>query len=204
MSSRRQKTTSIIDIRAVRSVEIEFDYHGALDEELPQYNQHSNALLASAIELDIVKHSKRCHKKTCQECFVAFLEDEVISDDFIDKLQKIGMYVLPSQGTFDIVKVSNRIIELIGNSAGDTESYEIILKTIHMNLDMDSLFKNTKFQDHNWSEPHQMSHKEAFIRKIIESYMKLQSHHVSEIYENETKKDYIRHKLRKQIHLAGQ
>ncbi|XP_031637585.1 uncharacterized protein LOC116350016 [Contarinia nasturtii] len=96
-SSRKKATATFIDIRGIKDVEIEFEYDETLREELSKYDQHYNALLASDIELDIVKYTKRCCKKECQKCIDVFVEDEVINDSFVDMQQKHGMYVLPSQ-----------------------------------------------------------------------------------------------------------
>lgn len=207
-SSRIKSKAASVDLRAIKEVEIgDFDYYAALNENVPKCDKHFNAILASTIELEVVKHIKLCSKKACQKCADAFLEDYVIHNALIDKQQTHGMYVAPAQSTYDIVKVSNKIITLIDNQACNLQyevSHETVLKTIMGNLDIDALFSQTKFEEHRHSEPHQMTHKEAFISKIIQSLLKVKSEYVSKLYDEELKKIYIRHKLVKLIHLAGQ
>lgn len=207
-SSRKKSKDASVDLRAIKEVEIgDFDYYSALREDVPKCDEHFNAILVSTIELDVVKHIKLCSRKACQECSDAFVEDYVIHNALIDKQQTHSMYVAPSQSTYDIVKVSNKIITLIDNQACSLQyevSHETVLKTIMGNLDIDALFNQTNFEEHRHSEPHQMNHKDAFVCKIIQSLLKVKSEYVSDLYDEKLKKNYIRHKLLKQIHFAGQ
>lgn len=213
-SRKKQKISKSapVDLRAVKSVEIDdFDYHTALEEDLAECDKHVNAVIASKIEIDIVKHIKSCSKQECQNCTNAFLEDFVIADELIDKQQNHGLYISPAQGTYNIVKASNKIISIIDKRAHIHEqleqsavNYEMVLKTILNNLDIDAIFDRTHFGEHRWTDAFQMSHKEAFICKIVQFFMKIKSEHVSKQYDEALKKKYIRHKLLKQIHFSGQ
>lgn len=205
ISSRKKSKVPEVNLRAVKELEIDFCYDDALNEELSVFDQHIIAILASSIEFQLVKHIKLRSKVACQKCIEVFLEDYVVEDTFIDKKEAHDFYIAPAKSTFDIVKASNKItsiLDMIGNDSYKPASE--VLKTIWANLDMDKLFSESNFEDHNWKERHQMTHKEAFICKIVDKYMKIKSDYVSKQYDEEVKKNYIRHKLLKQIHFAGQ
>lgn len=196
-TAKKAQKQSKLDLRTIRSYEIDFDYCYEMNKDLTAYNRHIYAQLASLIEIDIIHAIKQCSKSSCQECINVLMECDPIGDSLLESNSEL----LPCKSTFDIVIACRRITELL---SGAERSFESIFKTIYENLDMTKLFINSQFEEHAWNETHEMNHKDGFIYRVIETFLKIHSDFGGRRITEACTGEYIRHRLRKLYQLAGQ
>lgn len=82
-----------------------------------------------------------------------------------------------------------------------------IVMTVLQNLDYDSLYIFTNFDDHIDPEKAEtrdssISHKESFIKNIVEAYINKKAHNIFSKLSDEERGIYIRHDNKKQTHFA--
>lgn len=188
--------------------DLNFNYQEAIDETLEKFDEHLNAYSASEVE-SRVKYKIRKEKNNCQQCLKVFHENEMISDSLITrKMLTNGKDVQsqPCKSTVDIIKAINKIHELLPHNGYDVK---LIIMTVLQNLDYERIFNGTEFdghidpekeETHNWP----ISHKENFIRNIVECYVNMKAHNFYGKKSDEERGAYIRHDNKKQTHFAGQ
>lgn len=74
------------------------------------------------------------------------------------------------------------------------------------NLEFEYLYSDTEFDDHSSDtvQSGQLSHKENFIKNILDIYLQIKSTAFGKKTTDEVRGEYKRHKNRKQTHFAGQ
>lgn len=189
-------------------IEIEFDYLAAIDEEIDKFDQHLCAYIASSIETKIKDTIEKCSKKECIECICVFAENSKFQDDFIALKSTTKSLHKPCKSTVNIVKATNKILSLLENNRHTALSftYERTLQTIMSHLLIEELYTESLFDQHLMAEENSgiFTHKENFIRKVINEYMKLKSKKIGNRISEEERGEYIRHKNKKRVHEAGQ
>lgn len=179
--------------------EIEFNYEEVINEELEPFDVHLNAYAALTIEEKITRSLLK-HKKKCRLCINVFPENEKINDNFIKKKNDSNQ---PCQSTVNIVIATNRIMHLLPNKEFDIGS--ISLMTLN-NLYLNDLYVDTDFEVHdsNDSNAKKETHKTSFVSNVIETYINIKAHKISNKIRDEERGLYIRHSKTKQIHTSGQ
>lgn len=66
--------------------EIELDYFQAVEEDIPKFDQHLYANVASTIETTLIAKMKRYKKQECVQCIGVFEDNRKFQDEFL-KLQ---------------------------------------------------------------------------------------------------------------------
>lgn len=190
-----------------KEYEIEFDYLGAIYEDIEKFDEHLNVDIASTIEQSITNTMERHHKKYCQQCIGVFSENEKVHDDFISLKNLTNRYHKPCQSTVNIIKATNKILNILEDKeiAGNN-IYDDTLKTIMSHLYIEELFMETNFNAHDSQETNSIlfSHQHVFIYNIVREYMKLKSRKVGNRISEEEQGTYIRHNFKKRVQEAGQ
>lgn len=193
-----------------KSFEIEFDYLGAIGEEIEKFDEHLNAFIASKIEQNLLNIMKKHHKKYCQQCNEVFAENTKVFDAFINLKNESITFHTPCQSTVDIIKAANKILSIIEGIEGQeiygTNIFESTLKTIMCHLHYNSLYTETNFDSHHLNNRYSITytHQDEFIYYIINEYMKLKSENIGSRISEEEQGTYIRHNYKKRVHEAGQ
>lgn len=205
-SARPVKQCTVSDTYARGQIfEIEFNYEVAIHENIEKFDEHSCAFIASTIESQCIQTMSRSHKKECAQCIEVFEENEKIDDDFLTLKSETSQIRKPCISSVHIIKATNKIIEMLNNNATmHLDMYDSVLKTIMDYLDSEKLYANSNFTNHSKSSSALLSHKEAFIFKIVDEYMKLKSRKIGARISEEKRGVYIRHNNKKRIHEAGQ
>lgn len=198
--SRQPRQTAPVDLD-----ELDYLYHEIIDEELEKFDEHLNAYAASKVE-EKIKHAIRTQKNKCNQCLQTFHQNEMISNSFIARKASTNEQIQPCKDTVKIIKVINKIHSSLSDQEYDVETVRV---TVLQYLDYEDLFNGTDFEDHNNVEMEttrnsQISHKEDFIRSIVEGYTNIKAHNIFRKISDEERGVYIRHHNRKQTHFAGQ
>lgn len=150
---------------------------------------------------------KRCKKKECVQCIDVFNENVKCDDDFtIMKSESDSSFKRPCESTVNLIKATNKILSILEDQAIGTDSnmYDSILKTIMSYLRMEELYTQSNFNMHPENKSRLLGHKEDFICKIVQSYMKKKSQQIGSRISEQEKGQYIRHRNKKRVHEAGQ
>lgn len=111
-SAPQYKATSDINILRAEAIEISEEYETLIMAESTPYEQHVNALVASTIEMDIIRTIKA--QSACQDCMNVFSENAKINNNFIAKKQYSGQRPKqPCISTMDILLASNEIMKIL-------------------------------------------------------------------------------------------
>lgn len=185
--------------------EVEWNYadiYDAINEEVGQFDNHLNAYMANIVESNIFLVLKHNHKAECSDCMQVFQENAKINDSFIHKKLETNpnnQLHQPCTSTVTIIKVINYISKLLSQG----RSFHYISQTVLTHIPIDELFDRSNFEGHTYMQG-QLSHKEEFIRKIIENYLKIKAEKIGIRISEEERGEYIRHKNKKNTHNAGQ
>lgn len=187
------------------SIEIEFDYFEAINEEIGKFDEHLCAFTAVTLETKIKENIRKGHKKECGQCTEVFGENPKIDNDFLRLKSATSALQMPCKSTIDIIKAANKIFSLLEDKDMDvTHTYDSVLKTVMDYLEFDDLYSATDFGLHTIEHSGPFSHQEEFIYKIVNEYMKLKSRKIGDRIGEKERGVYIRHENRKRVHEAGQ
>lgn len=186
--------------------EIEFDYEEVIHESIEKFDEHSCVYIASLIEKKLIQTMTRCHRKECSQCIAVFDENEKADDDFIKLRSETTQIRKPCISTVHILKATNKIIELLFNCPTECNDYmyESVIKTTMQHLDEEKLYTQSDFTVHPGKSSDILSHKQVFMYKIVDEYMKMKSRKIGARISEEKRGKYIRHNNKKRTHEAGQ
>lgn len=171
-------------------------------EAVDTYITNKWAYLASVLEIEIMKTMTRCHKKSCYDCTKVFHENEVMTNSFIDLINKTKDVPLPCKSTFDIVKTAE---ETLQSFQAKPVGFQDSVFTVLANLNLNDLYELSEFDDHeNCNTSNPISHKQIFVCSIIEAYLSMKSKYIGDRITMQKQGEYIRHKLLKEVHRNGQ
>lgn len=183
--------------------EIDFSYFEAIDEKIEKMDEHLYAYSASVIEKSIMSAISRGKVKECEDCVTVFRENIKVENDFINRKNTTASFHIPCQCTVNIIKATSKILDLLADKRifSDPSNYNNALRTIMNNIDMDEFYSRSLFDLH---EKATNIHKEEFIFKIINEYLKMKSRKIGTKISEEERGTYIRHSYRKRVHEKGQ
>lgn len=178
--------------------DVVFHYDDLTNDNVEKFDQHMNAYMASIVENNIMSTLARNHKAECNICINVFSENNKINDPFIDKKRQTDSKVhQPCESTVTIITVINKISILLSQG----NSFDYVLNTVFNHLATEALFDQSDFKHQSEND---MAHKEGFIRKIVENYLKMKAEKIGNRISEEERGTYIRHKNKKNVHNAGQ
>lgn len=156
---------------------------------------HSDAYMASKIEVAVVKSILRRGQNKCTSCINILTENETIHDSLINMKSQNENIIQPCISTVTIVQTARNIMDTM---QGISIKYCDVLNQILSAILHDNLYEISSFVDHP------TDHKYELVKLIVETYLKLESSRVADNLTIATKGRLIRRVLVKQIHYAGQ
>lgn len=207
VSSATQRLESFDISTGSREIEISVEYPALISAESGQYELHVSALAASNIEFEIFRDIQKRSVLACQHCLQVFNENPKCNDSLIKKKQDRGQHInQPCLSTMNIVLASNEVCKIV--ESADYIDIVSMTKAIFKSLDIGSLYEFSDFKTHVHKEvPIQnthLDHKEQFVFKLVEKYLKMKSKEISAkiVIEEQTEAENKRKSRRKTI-LAG-
>lgn len=175
-----QCSMQISKILLARSIEIEIDYSTLINSELEPYEQHVYALMASAVETEIIQRYQKQTTASCQDCLSVFSQNSKISDDLVAKKISRGLlHAQPCLSTLNIILATEEINKNLQSI--ENLNYVCAAKTI-FNLivfqnETSDLYKSSDFDPHQQNEVHNIpiTHKEKFILQVIHTFLTMKS-----------------------------
>lgn len=154
---------------------------------LDSLQDYTTAFISGQIE-NRIGNSDRIY---CSYCKNIFKENTKIENVYVgSKLTEN-----PCKSTFEICKLSNRILKL-GQFSQKTD-FSRTCSEILSCLDINSLFQNTDFS-------HDFEHKLYFVRAIVDIYIQIKETFLARSKTLSSQKDFVRAKLHKIVQFFGQ
>lgn len=157
---------------------------------------HSLAFKASLLENKIIKSKKPKLLVKCEKCVYAFVENELMDDNFIRFKARTSNIAQPCKSSFEICKFADTFLKFFEEK---TISFDAVILQILRKIPFDNLFMSTDFENHGVK-----GHKYHFIKKIVEIYMNMKSVYCAKMTTLKVHDDPIRHNMTKMIQRAGQ
>lgn len=166
--------------------------------ESNKIQNHVISYTASVLEKCII--NGRWHKRiTCNSCLLAFKEDAVIDDEFVNIKMKTNKMCAPAVSTVQICMATEKAMEKFNFEPGH---FQEIISCVHRMLNPDKLFTNTNFSSD--TDHANLHHKTELIQMIVQMYVKKKFDYISRCNTLANHDALLRHKLRKFIHFKGQ
>lgn len=181
-------------ILRAQAAEIQMDIFSHMNfqiEDQDPYEQHIYGLIASAVEKDITQHIQKQTASGCIHCLNIFDENEKISDSLIEKkIRRHEKIKQPCSSTLQIIFICEKINDEL-QSTPDI-SYQSLAKTTLTNILLfeDAFYEKTDFETHvhepgqNTEKSH-ITHKEAFLLKVICTYLDIKSKRICKLISME-------------------
>lgn len=156
---------------------------------------HAIAFLASVLQQNIVEGRWYSPLK-CDKCLLAFQEDELIDDPFVNLKTRTKKLNAPAKSTMEICMLTRTLMEKHEIKPG---SFNIVLSEALQVLECKNIFSNSDFDNHS-----ETGHKRALITMIIRMYFKKKQDYISKFKTQAAHHTYVRSYLRKYTHREGQ
>lgn len=163
-------------------------------EQIPA--DHALAYKSSLLEEKIIRSQKPKLIVKCQECIEAFIQNELLQDNFIRFKARNSNVSQPCRSTFEICKFVDVFLKFFEDK---TISFNAVLMQILRKIDFSSLYPLTDFDSHA-----EIGHKYEFVKTIVKLYLNMKSVHTARCFTLKVQKEPIRHEYLKEIHRAGQ
>lgn len=172
-------------------------------KKIEPYDEHMFAYVAQCLENKIIQSMKKS-KKSCSECINALTnENEKISDPILENQDNVPSQIKqPCISTRNIVIFTDAVIRIISPS-GITD-FNSTWKTIFNNINLEELYSQTNFEDHQQQSVDSYGHKEKFVMEIIRTYMTMKSDNIGQRITDEERGAFVRSRLRALTHNSGQ
>lgn len=142
--------------------------------------------MASSIEKKIQTYAAF----NCEACREVFSTNKKITDNFF--AGKLGP---PCETTYQICYIANNFLKILAKNVRYT--YDELFNDICNQINIESAYANTNFDRHE-------THREYFIKVIIEEYVRKEANSIARAVTRKEKGSLIRNLLVKQIHRSGQ
>lgn len=163
--------------------------------------EHSIACMASVIEKRIIS-AKRGHKIVkCDQCVMAFIENQLIDDSFIRFKSRDSNVLQPCKSTFDICKFVDSNMKTF---EGKSIPYETVALKILRRIKFDNLFAGTNFENHPKSPGKLTGHRYDLVKKIIDLYMHMKSVENAKRFTLKIHEKRMRHTYKKLVQQKGE
>lgn len=205
VSSAKQKVRNL-SIDSVYVPEDDFNFYDDFEQPVTFENTtdklkyHSLALVTSKIEQIIIKAKAPQILIKCDQCLDAFIENEIMDDDFVRAIGRGYGHLQPCKSTFNICKFVDKFVEHYSN---ENVSYHATVNWILQNLDFDILYPNSNFHQHR-EQSRTKNHKYDLVKCVVETYLNIKSRNSAKTITLQSHKEFIRSDYIQQIHLAGQ
>lgn len=150
--------------------------------------------MASVLESRMMRGPR---KIKCEQCTVAFIENEIIEDSFIRFKARSSNVLQPCKSTYEVCRF---VDTMVNTCDGKKVSYQSIVMQILRKIPFEQLFISSNFNDHSGDR----GHKYDLIKKIVESYMHMKSVHAAKTFTLKHHDPSIRHKYKKLIQERGE
>lgn len=125
----------------------------------------------------------------CDKCLLAFQEDELIDDPFVNLKTRTKKLNPPAKSAMEICMLIKTLMEKHEHKPG---SFVIVLKEALQQLECKKIFSNSDFDKHS-----ETGHKRALITMIIRMYFKKKQDYISKCNTQAVHHTYVRSYLRK-------
>lgn len=177
-------TSAELETMMQKLSEIEAMEENCLLDSLKDY---TIAYISGQIENRIGKND-RIHCSYCEKIFKENAKIQNVHIGFI-------LLASPCKSTFDICKATDRLLKL------SQFSEQVSCSRMHAGvlscLEMNTLFEKTDFS-------HDFEHKLFFVKAIVDIYVQIKNTSIARSINLNSKKDFLRTKLKKIIHFSGQ
>lgn len=161
---------------------------------------HSIAYMASVLEARIIGANRFKKIVKCQECVSAFIENELLDDDFIRFKSRDSSLLQPCKSTFEICKFVDAYLKTF---EGKTIPYETVALQILRRIPFGNLFVKSDFANHS-SDSEGLGHRYGFVKKIVDFYMRMKSIDMAKKLTLKIHDDRLRYKYKKVIQERGE
>lgn len=192
-----KKNQSLPPVVEEQVLKLELDYEFEMLTEIEEadlYGHHLWAFIALCVEENFIKNTKS-HKYKCEKCAdILSSGNDKINDELLAMKDKdVGQIQQPSWSTLKIVIFGNAVMKMYSDRSDRSKnSVNVICKNITKNIDVDDLFKDYDFSNHeNEDAAH---HKEEFVSLIVQTYIALKSHKICKKISDEEKGENVRHR----------
>lgn len=203
-STQSLTTPSPRDMMNATAIELDIDYEALISTELDPYEEHMIAYVSSTIEANIIRKLKAQSVSGCQDCLSVFNENSKIHDSFIEKKKASGHTMFqPCSTTREIALACNSVFKIL--QANKHVDFKILSKTIWNCLDIEASYDSSQFDSHSYNDTcDNLTHKEHFVFKIIEEYLRIKSRNIGRrITDEEWAESMKRRKARRVKILDG-
>lgn len=193
---------------AIERIQCGVSYDELINPEMDEYEKHTFAFLGSMIEVGIINKMKARSVSGCKDCLNIFGEDIKIRDSFMSKKIRSSSShtVQPCVSTVNIIVASSTFMKILKSQIDFNDLIAAILPC----LDIDQLYDSSSFQNHQShnimsNTAIQLTHKEEFVRSIVNEFMHIKSRKICDrITTQEHKGVNIRKRNTKNTIFAGQ
>lgn len=193
-----------------QAFELDINYDATMLKEIGDmegYDQHMSAYLALCIENKMIQKINQ-NKYKCSGCAgVLFARHGRITDSLLAlKNTTPEEAKQPLLSTLKIVIFSNAVFKEISSRSFEGNDIDTVWKTILNYIDIEDLYSTEDFEQHEQQQysHSQFTHKEEFVIQVVKMYVILKSQKIGRKIADEGKGEYIRHKNKQAVHLAGQ
>lgn len=187
-------------------LELEVDYDSLLKDELDEmdpYDHHTVAYVALCVEEKLIQKMENAkNKHQCSQCINLLLtSNEKIHDELLSMKATNSQ---PSRSTVNIIIFATAIMKLISVQQSQGNDYNIVWRTIFNHLNIDDLYRNENFNQHQHKLIQSLGHKEDFVVHLIKIFMTLKSQKIGNKITEEERGELIRNRRKQDVHHAGQ
>lgn len=191
-----------------QAFELDINYDATMLNEIDGmegYDQHMSAYLALCIENKVIQKINQ-NKYKCSGCAGVLLARHGRITDSLLALKNTTLEEAkqPLLSTLKIVIFSNAVFKEISSRSSEGNDIDTVWKTILNYIDIEDLYSTEDFEQHEQQRYSQFTHKEEFVIQVVKMYVIFKSQKIGRKIADEGKGEYIRHKNKQAVHLAGQ
>lgn len=162
------------------------------DQNLLQ--QNSTAYMASVVEKKVLRKMMQKGKKKCLECMNVFVENEIITDTFIQFKSETKDIVQPCKSTVNLIRCVEMLLK---RYESNDVTYNSMLTHIIRKIDITELYEKSRFDECH-------DHKDELVTVIVKTYLDINSTNLCKLITRMSQNKHIRHSYLKEIHFQGQ
>lgn len=159
------------------------------------FQDHMIAYTTSILQDDIIK-GKWYSRLKCDQCFLAFSEDEILENDLMSLKMKSKNLRPVSKSAFDLCKTTEKLMERYNY---DHKYYKNLSSEVLKVLHLHEIFSYSDFDMHAEDD-----HKKLLIELIIKMYVNKRQLYISKCNTLAAHDVFLRNQLKKVVHFKGQ